>query len=143
MPAVTDLVRVRAHAVAELAADQRWRAKLYAGLTIGAGLVLAGLIVLVMVTELPNEHGDDYLDAVVGAFFFLAVGAGLVTFGVQRIFYARHLTRIELRAQLHPDADWIILGREVRSTDPTGAAGPPAVLHVSSRARELLMRGSR
>lgn len=135
---MTNLISARA--VAELAADRRWRAKLYAGLAIGTGVLLAGLVLLVAIVDLPSQHGEDYQDELVGALFFIAVGAGLVAFGVQRLFYARHLSRIELRARTQPDASWIILGNEVRSTDPTGTLGPPVVLAVSGRARDQLLR---
>lgn len=137
---VTEVVRVRAHAVAELAADQRWRSKLYAGLALGAGLSLAALVVLIAVSGLPSQHGDDYVDEIAGVVVFVAIAGGLITFGVQRLLYARHLTRIELRAQTQPEIDWILLGREVRTTDPTGTGGPPAVLQVSGRVRDQLLR---
>jgi hypothetical protein len=119
-----------------------WRAKLYAGLLIGFGVVLAGWTVLTAMSELKYEYGQDYDDALAGIGLFVTIALVSIVLGFTRIKRARQLAQIALRAQLQPEADWIVLGREVRSTDPTGTAGPPLTFTVSGRTREELVRGA-
>ena len=137
---MSDLVRVRASAVASLAKDKAWRSNLYGGLAIGGAVLLAVWTIVTAKTELQYVHGEELDDTFAGIVFFLLIVAALIGVGLSRILHARRLARIARGAELRPDDDWIVVGREVRSTDPTGASGPPSSFKVSAGAREALVR---
>ena len=139
---MSDVIRVRGNAVVSLATDMAWRSKLYGWLSIGLGVLIAAWTIMTAMTELQYETGQDYNDALAGVAVFVVLALAAIGFGFTRLKRAGQLSHIVLRAQLNPEADWIVLGREVRSTDPMGTGAPPLLFSVNQRAREQLVRGT-
>ena len=135
-----DVVRVRASAVATIASELAWRSKLHGGLAIGAGVLVAIWTVVTVSQDLDFVTGADRDDELAGAALFLVIAAVLAVWGFMRLRRAGRLTRAAVRAQADPTTDWIVLDREVRSTDPRGTGEAPCTFRVSRGRRTQLLR---